>query len=307
MYRWTVFARLLLGLLILIMPGNEQSCWSDEPRETASPIENQSPAKAPDDKSANATTSEELLIIRHGDLPIIISAPHGGSLPVPGAIPRKGDGLETGAAGFRTSRDGGTEELALLVVKAIDKRLDGSPSCVISRVHRKYVDFNRPPEIGVEDHASRVVYDLYHQTLRDAVAEIRRTHEFGLLVDIHGQGSSKTTVYRGTSNGLTTQGLQNRLGKQTQSGEKSLNGLLTKHGWKMHPTPFDGKEQAGFTGGHIVRSYGSHRVDGIDAIQLEFGGDYRNAANRSRVADELADAIVEYASLYLKLPEAAQR
>lgn len=246
---------------------------------------------------------DELLVIRHGDLPIVISAPHGGKLAIPGSTPRKGENLETGAAGFRTSRDTGTEELALLVVEELDERLEGSPSCVISRVHRKYVDFNRPPEIGVEDRTARVIYDLYHQTLKDAVAQIRKEHEFGLLIDIHGQGSSKTTVYRGTSNGLTTQGLQNRLGKETQTGPNSLNGLLTKQGWKMHPNPFDAKEQAGFTGGHIVRSFGSHRADGIEAIQLEFGGNYRDAESREQIAEQLADAIVEYTQLYLKLPQ----
>ena len=65
----------------------------------------------------------------------------------------------------------------------------------------------------------------------------------------------------------------------------------------MHPDPFDGKEQAGFTGGHIVRAYGSHRSDGIDAIQLELGGNHRKTAVRERIAGEMADAIAEHIEL----------
>lgn len=290
-------------VLILAFPG-----YSDEKTRVDRPTSSvaaESTISAASDESKSTLGADDLLIIRHGDLPIIISAPHGGNLPVPGVTPRKGDGLETGPAGFRTARDSGTEELALLVVEELDKRLEGSPTCVISRVHRKYVDFNRAPEIGVEQQQARVVHDLYHQTLREAVAEIRRTHQFGLLIDIHGQGSSKSTVYRGTSNGLTTQGLQTRVGREAHKGEKSLNGLLTTRGWTMHPNPFDGKEQSGFTGGYIVRTYGSHQPDGIDAVQLELGANYRSAVNRQKYAEEMAEAIIEYAELYLKLPQPA--
>ncbi|MFN9717489.1 MAG: N-formylglutamate amidohydrolase [Planctomycetota bacterium] len=283
---------------------------SDEPNKNLSSFETikrDEQQKADVDESGSALGVNDLLVIRHGDLPIIISAPHGGKLAVPGAIPRKGDGLATGAAGFRMARDSGTEELALLVVDELDERMEGSPTCVISRVHRKFVDFNRPPDIGVEHQQARIVYDLYHQTLREAVAEVRERHGFGLLVDIHGQGSSKTTVYRGTGNGLTTRGLQERSGTRAHAGEQSLNGLLTRRGWSMHPDPFDGREQAGFTGGHIVRSYGSHQPNGIDAVQLEFGADYRTAANRRKYAEELAEAIVEYSRLYLNQPQPVTR
>lgn len=74
----------------------------------------------------------------------------------------------------------------------------------------------------------------------------------------------------------------------------SLPGLLKKRGWKVHPDPFDGQEQAGFTGGYIVKTYGSHRPDGIDAMQWELGADYRKASVRERVANELADSIAEH-------------
>ena len=62
----------------------------------------------------------------------------------------------------------------------------------------------------------------------------------------------------------------------------------------MFDDRLDGQEQAGFTGGYIVKTYGRHQPDGIDAMQWELGADYRKAAVRERVAKELADGIAEY-------------
>lgn len=243
---------------------------------------------------ASAHDGSEHIVSQLGDLPVVISAPHGGNLEIPGVPPRKGDGLETGPAGFRVVRDGGTEELALEVVRQLADRMNGRPSFVISRVHRRYVDFNRPPEIAFEHSQAQVVYDQYHTAVADAVRTIRQKQGFGLLIDIHGQGSSSETVYRGTSNGLTVSGLRKDAGEEFFVGSASLTGLLKEQGWKVHPDPFDGKEQAGFTGGYIVRNYGSQRLDGIDAIQLELGGNYRKTAVRERVAKEMADAIARH-------------
>ena len=240
----------------------------------------------------------DLVVSQNGDLPVVISAPHGGSLRIPGVEARRGEGIEAGAAGFRAVRDGGTEELAMEVARQLATRMNGKPSFVISRVHRRYVDFNRPPEIGVEDPKARVVYDQYHAALRDSIENIRKTFQTGLLIDIHGQGTSSTTVYRGTSNGLTMTGLRSRFGESSWTGEESLCGFLKSRGWTMHPDPFDGKEQSGFTGGFIVRTYGSHRPDGIDAIQLELGADYRRKADRERVAQVLADSVAVYIEKY---------
>jgi N-formylglutamate amidohydrolase len=249
---------------------------------------------------ASADDGAELVVSQLGDLPVVISAPHGGNLEIPGVSPRKGEGLESGPAGFRVVRDGGTEELALEVARQLAERMKGRPSFVISRVHRRYVDFNRPPEIAVENDQARIVYDQYHTAVADAVRTMREKHGFGLLIDIHGQGSSAETVYRGTSNGLTVSGLRKQFGEQFHAGENCLLALLKKRDWKVHPDPFDGKEQAGFTGGHIVRTYGSHRSDGIDAIQLELGGNYRKTAVRERIAREMADAIAEHVELVTK-------
>lgn len=246
-----------------------------------------------------ATILSELVSVQEGEIPILISAPHGGSLPIPGVAPREGKGMQTGPKGFFIGRDGGTQELAEEVVHAIEKKFGKRPYAVISAAHRKYLDPNRPPEIAYEDTEAKPVYDRYHQSMQLFTNKIVNQHRFGLLLDLHGQGTSRQTVYRGTNNGKTIQELRTRFGDPAVLGEQSFFGLLKKRLWKVDPDPLDGKEQSGFTGGYIVKTYGSHNTIGIDAYQLEMGADYRSKAARAKISEQIADAAHEYWGLYL--------
>ena len=242
---------------------------------------------------------EELVLVEAGRLPVLISAPHGGTLKIRGVEPRLGEGLPKGASGFFAGRDGGTEELAKGIVAALERKTGKRPYSVISATHRKFLDPNRPAEIAYEDEDAKPVYERYHDACRGFCREILATHQAGILIDVHGQGSSAETVYRGTNQGKTVTRLRERFGDASHMGDESLFGLLKKRGWTVYPDPFDGREQAGFTGGYIVQTHGSHRPEGLDAVQLEFGADYRKAANRTRIAEDLATAIVEYLDLYV--------
>jgi len=252
-----------------------------------------------------AAEPQPLVVVQRGELPIILSAPHGGQEPVPGAEPRNGEGLERKPSGFVTARDTGTEELAHEVADAVALRLGKRPYCVISRAHRKYLDPNRAPAAAYECEAAQAVYDAYHAAIEDACRDVRARFRAGLLLDLHGQGSAKDTVFRGTKNGATVAALRQRFGEAAHTGEASLWGQLKRRGWTVHPDPFDGREQPGFTGGYIVQRYGKQADFGIDAVQLEFGASYRSAARRLATATVLADALADYAVRYLdcQLPE----
>src|SRR5262245_56641059 len=251
--------------------------------------------------TAASSPLEDLVAIQAGELPIVLSAPHGGTGEIPGVPPRLGEGLEKGSKGFVTGRDMGTEELAREVAVQIERRFQKKPYFVISRTHRRYLDPNRPPEIAYEDDDAKPVYARYHDSLAKYCREIQSRFHAGLLLDIHGQGSRADTVFRGTKNGLTVQLLRQRYGEGAHIGAESFFALLGDRGWKVFPNPFDGKEQSGFTGGFIVQTYGSHQAGGIDAIQLESGGDYRSKANRERTASTLTDAVAAYGRQYLSL------
>ena len=255
--------------------------------------------------SMRSLADEPPLLVRNqaGELPIILSAPHGGNLPVPDVAVRKGEGLPTGGGGFVTERDTGTEELAQQVADAIERRFGKKPYFVIARTNRKYLDPNRPPEIAYEDDDAKPVYDAYHSALTDYCREVQTKFRKGLLLDIHGQGVAKETVFRGTQNGKTVTLLRERFGEEAHTSDVSLFGLLKSRGWKVHPDPLDDREQPSFRGGYIVQTYGSHQGFGIDAMQLEFGANFRTKAARPKTADTLAKGLVDYAALYLDIPD----
>lgn len=242
------------------------------------------------------------LVVELGELPFIISAAHGGKLDLPNTSPRTGEGLKAAPGGFVTSRDGGTEELAQEVAAEIRRRFDKPGHLVINRIHRKYCDPNRTPKEAYDTDGGQAHYEAYHKSLKTACESTQRQFHRGLVLDLHGQGTSAKTVYRGTQNGKTVTLLRERFGETAHTGPESLFGLLKAKGWTVQPDPHEDKEQAGFTGGYIVRTYGNPAAYGLDAIQLEFGNDYRIAAARKETARVLVDALVEYGRRYLDKP-----
>ncbi len=254
-----------------------------------------------------AAEPAQLVETQQGDLPIILSAPHGGKRAVPEVDARKGDNLPVGQGKFVVDRDGGTQELALQIAQEIERRFGKKPYFVIANAHRKYIDFNRPPENAFEDADAKPVYEAYHDALRVACKDVQKRYHRGLIIDIHGQSFAKDTVFRGTQDGKTVKLLRERFGEAAHAGDDSLLASLKAGGWKVHPDPFQGQEQAGYNGGFIVQSYGSHQGFGIDAIQLEFGNSYRAADKRAQTAATLTTAIATYADRYLSVsaPEVA--
>lgn len=241
----------------------------------------------------------EQVAVEAGDLPIIVSAPHGGTLPIAGVPRRTGTGLPRGGAGFVTEIDEGTAELAAAVSAAIETRFGRRPYLVVSRVHRAFVDMNRPPRIAYEDDDARPAHDRYHASLADFCRGITRRFGAGVLLDIHGQGEKADVVFRGTDDGGTVRHASRVFGADAVVGPRSILGLCRAGGWHVHPDPLDGREAPGFTGGHIVRTYGTLPGTAIDAYQLEFGREFRRPERRHRTAATLAAALADYARRYL--------
>src|SRR5262249_16851956 len=87
-----------------------------------------------------AVPPSNLVATQQGSLPIILSAPHGGTHEVPGVTSRKGEGLARNGKGFAISRDTGTEELTYALADAIEKHLGKKPYFIVAKFHRKYID-----------------------------------------------------------------------------------------------------------------------------------------------------------------------
>lgn len=245
----------------------------------------------------------DFLTVWSGMLPIILTAPHGGRVALPGVPQRRGDGV----AQFTAERDNNTAELAEAVAGRIEAALGAKPFLVIAHFERKYLDANRPESAAFESAAVKPYYDAYHRAIEAAAAKIRSRWGRGLLLDIHGQGAEPDGIFRGTDNGKSVSALLQRHGKAALTGPQSILSLLASKGYKVFPDSARDDRERRYTGGYTTRTYGSYRGSKIDAIQLELGSHLRARRNLERTANDLAEAIVNFARAFLAVNAAPAR
>lgn len=249
--------------------------------------------------ACNASGQDEsgsLVAIETGELPILLSAPHGGRQAIPGVPVRTGVGVRQ----FRTQSDVRTLDLTVQLADAIEEQLGERPYLVAAKFHRKYLDANRRAQDAYESPAAKATYETYHQAMTQARREIMERWGRGIVIDIHGQGAEPQAIFRGTQNGQTVKHLEHRFGSDAWKGDSSLFGRFEALGIPVIPaTDSDDSEDSRYDGGFIVWTYGSRSGGTVDAIQLELGRDLRERANLSETAKTLAKAITGFAADYL--------
>jgi N-formylglutamate amidohydrolase len=220
-----------------------------------------------------------------GTLPLLLTVPHDGA-DFLGMFPHRTKGA--------TVRDAGTRELAERVATLLQQQLGHRPYLVVAKFSRKHLDANRAEADAMESAEMLPAYRAYHDQVATYVAQIRKKFPSGsLLIDVHGQSEEPNTTFRGTRAGLTVKNLLGRFGNTALQGANSILGQLAAKGYGVNPaSDADSlREDPRFSGGYTVFTYGSHRPDGIDAIQFEFGRQQRSS---SRLPEDFAAAIVSF-------------
>ena len=285
-FRLTVLAALLAGSVMAADP-----LADPVPVGTASTAGDEALKKAP---------FNELMTIKAGGLPIILTAPHGGSEAVPGVPERTGEA----ASRFNPRTDENTDVLTEKLADALEQKLGQRPYVVMARFHRKYIDVNRPPRDAFEAEAAEATYEAYHAAIASACEEVTARWGRGLLLDIHGQAAQPEVVLRGTQNGKTVTHLIKQSGHEAVYGQTSLFGQLAKQGFEVFPHVDTVElESPNYTGGHTVLTDGSRSGGTIDAIQLELGTKYRKSKTTQEIADKLASAVTAFSKSYLPAEE----
>lgn len=237
---------------------------------------------------------EPLVVARVGELPIVVTAPHGGRRPLVGVPVRVGDGVSK----FVVVNDTNTEVLAEKVAAAIEKKIGKKPHLVIAHFERKFCDVNRPAESAYESEKAKPAYDAYHTAVRKACQTAKDDWGGGLLLDLHGQAADAGAIFRGTQNGKTVTLLTGRHGGKALTGPDSVQGQLEKKGYRFIPAADStDPEDKRFNGGYTVGTYGTGT--GLDAIQLEMGGDQRAKKALDATAADIADAVAAFAKEFL--------
>ena len=246
-----------------------------------------------------------------GDLPLILTAPHGGRLK-PDDIPNRTQGT--------LLRDSFTDLLARDVADAVRARTGRQPHLVICHLHRAKVDCNREVGEGAQSNAAAAaVWQAFHDFVAEARDSATRTNTApALLLDVHAHGHAVPRVELGYLLSRKQLALPDAeleklaertsirdLARHTQGsfvdllrGPRSLGGLLQERGVAATPSPAN-PASAGedyFNGGYITRRYCSRDGGALSAIQAECPGKgFRSPEDKRRAfADALADALVNY-------------
>lgn len=252
-----------------------------------------------------------------GNMPVILSAPHGGLLS-PAAIP------DRNCSGCSTVNDFNTQELARALANALHERTGCWPHLVINRLHRRKLDANRDlPEAADENPSAGQAWADFHNFLGNAKNDVAFQFGKGFYVDIHGHGHSiqrlelgyllysdelrlpddtlNTPVFTGYSSiaNLAESNPQSLTHAELLRGSQSLGELLANRGYPATPSLSDPAPDAGedyFSGGYNTARYSSYNGGSIDGVQIECNrtGIRDSLTQVERFADTLAVALLDY-------------
>ncbi|RBP47523.1 hypothetical protein DES53_101320 [Roseimicrobium gellanilyticum] len=253
-----------------------------------------------------------------GELPIVLSAPHGGRL-IPKELPNRTTG--------RLQRDAFTAELAMEMRDALQRRYGVAPHLVICHLARVKLDANREIKEAAQGSAvAEKAWHEYHGFLHEAEGAVMKRFPRGLYLDVHGHSHEKQQVELGYLLGkdeiqwppqklnLPEVAARSSIRLLDQNsdedfaallkGPASLGGLLEQRGVPCIPAPGAHVDPGDlyFNGGYNTETHGSLDGVGLDAIQLEVPRKFRNEkTDREALARALADALEPYFQKHFKM------
>lgn len=248
-----------------------------------------------------------------GDLPLVISVPHGGQLN-PAVLDDR-----TGSWGA----DHHTIELGLDIAEAFITRTGRRPSLVLSHLHRRKLDPNRELFDAARGNPRAIAaWQEYHDFVDHAIAQVRRRSGSGLYIDLHGHSHEKPRVELGylldgdalaLENGMlderaATSSLATMLAVAPGArlsvlvrGPRSLGTLLDPFVPTVPSarTPDPGGDPF-YAGGYSTRRH-TASIPGLQ-VETPFEGVRDTREHRQAFAAALTDALIAFAGAELGLP-----
>lgn len=245
---------------------------------------------------------------RKGNMPLIISVPHGGALILQ----------------HIQNRDFGSykkDKNTILVAKEIENefaKIGFRPYVICMNVHRRKIDVNRGSKEGAQHPEMLVLYKDYHKTIMDWRKSIQKRYGYCFLIDLHGQKEKRGFIeigyglpkeYLSSLDNLDSEILKKyssarylieRSGSTRDIivGKKSLGNLLSSQKYKIFPSEdCQHIEEAHYNGVYILRRHvvkrNKAKIFGIN-LELCFAGIRDTEKNRQEFAELLTGAIIKY-------------
>ena len=257
-----------------------------------------------------------------GNLPIILSAPHGGQL-TPDEISDRTYGT------FVT--DLNTYELTKTIMDSMIVRFGGYPHVILCKLKRTKLDANRDSiEAAQENKYALRAWQEYHHYIEVAKKKITNDQGSGLFLDIHGHGKNPDGFYDlrtwlgyliSSEELDQSDGVLNTNSYQSKSsisawvdsssysfievlrGKVSFGSILDSLGYKSLPSINDLSPDGMryFSGGYNTARHGSRSGGVISSIQIELPkpGIRDNQSTWSSYSKALNSTISEYYKVHL--------
>ena len=259
-----------------------------------------------------------------GNIPLIISIPHGGDI-APLEISNRTYGV--------TVTDSNTIELGIAIRNYFYDNYNIRPYVIINNLKRTKLDANRDRVEAAQGniYAERA-FDEFHFYIEDAREDIISKFGTGVLFDIHGHGinpdgfndlrtwigyllssdeldNSNDFIDQNISiNDVSIYSLLNSSGQSLSdllSGPSSLGALFEENNYGALPSP-ESRSPEGmryFSGGYNTFRYGTNRNFNFSSIQLEFPfqGLRDTPQSRNLFAATFVELVQEYYLIHLNI------
>jgi hypothetical protein len=250
-----------------------------------------------------------------GDLPVILSAPHGGR-ERPEELPDR----ESGTFAFDTN----TQELARAVADELHARRGHWPHVIICRLHRRKVDCNREIVEGAAGNPlAEQAWNEFQGFIDAAAATVVRQHGRGFYIDLHGHGHAEQRLELGylltaEQLALTDEELNAppypmesslraivALGRvpyaELLRGPNSFGALMEKYGFPCSPSPSNPHPMAPFFRGGYNTARHARDAAPIAGLQIEtYSRGVRDTAeSRAKFARALAGTLETYLQMHM--------
>lgn len=237
-----------------------------------------------------------------GNIPLIISIPHGGTVKID-SIPNRKNGIRgIDKATIQLGRDLIAQIEQIFCEKDHDSN---TPYYVISKVHRAQIDFNREEKKAYqkESEIAARIYSLYHKKLREYISGSIKKFGRAILIDIHGyETNNRPKGFRDVDIVLGTNNLKSIYSKRRpkkKNWDKNIRGRIIERlgdlGVPIAPGLSRRREYV-LKGGFITQTYGASEIENCQALQMEFSERIRlyfHGDLRTKILHSLAELIID--------------
>lgn len=257
----------------------------------------------------------DMMKVSSGDIPLVISAPHGGTL-TPNEIP------DRSCSGITTVRDRNTTELADEIKYQMKQDFGVEPYVVSALIHRRKIDLNRDVELATCGHElGKDVWEVYHSKIEEAIQSAVEEYGRVIFIDLHGHGHEIQRLELGylLSNEELRESYEgseetDRLSEKSSfknlisanperefqdllTGERAFGTIMENEGVPAVPSmqdPFPYPGEAYFNGGYNTRRYTSDDYSDVFGWQIEanFSGVRDSDESRNAFAKAFSKAIM---------------